>query len=157
MLLATAVVSTVPLFGISQVELTIPQISVQPHQRNTWDGWLDVVHSAHNAGNFADIPGVVAAFVTLSNLSAPASSICSRPLCSVNAVAAAIKPIAHQVTNNKCSNNSAQLCVMATMVACRGVCQEVRARDDAVQPEGSSMRDVADIVGWLWAYQKAHQ
>jgi hypothetical protein len=46
---------------------------------------------------------------------------------------------------------------MAPMVACRGVCEEVRVRDDAVQPEGSPMRDVADIVGWLWAYQKAHQ
>lgn len=105
MLLATAVVSTVPLFGISQVELTIPQISVQPHQRNTWDGWLDVVHSAHNAGNFADIPGVVAAFATLSNLSASASSICSRPSCSVNAVAAAIQSDCTSVTN-KCSNNA---------------------------------------------------
>jgi hypothetical protein len=74
-----------------QVELTIPQIFVQSHQGNTWDGWLDVANSAYNAGNFADIPGVVAAFATLSNLSASASSICSRPSCSVNAVAAAIQ------------------------------------------------------------------
>jgi hypothetical protein len=91
MLLATAIVSPVLLSGISQVELTIPQISVQSHQGSTWDGWLDVANSAYNGGNFADIPGVVAAFATLSNLSAPASSICSRPSCSVNAVAAAIQ------------------------------------------------------------------
>jgi hypothetical protein len=39
-------------------------------------------------------------------------------------------------------------CVVAPMVACRGVCEEIRVRDDAVQPEGSSMRDVANIVGW---------
>jgi hypothetical protein len=38
--------------------------------------------------------------------------------------------------------------VVAPMVACRGVCEEIRVRDDAVQPKGSSMRDVADIVGW---------
>ena len=38
--------------------------------------------------------------------------------------------------------------VLAPMVACRGVCEEIRVRDDAVRPEGSSMRDVADFVGW---------
>jgi hypothetical protein len=91
MLLATAIVSPVSLFGMFQVELTIPRIFVQSHQGNTWDGWLDVANSAYNAGNFADIPGVVAAFATLSNLSASASSICSRPSCSVNAVAVAIQ------------------------------------------------------------------
>ena len=35
-----------------------------------------------------------------------------------------------------------------------GVCEDVRVGGDAVQPEGSSMRDVADIVGWRWAYWK---
>ena len=39
-------------------------------------------------------------------------------------------------------------CVGAPMVACRDVCEEIRARGDAVQLEGSSMRDVADFVGW---------
>jgi hypothetical protein len=29
-----------------------------------------------------------------------------------------------------------------------GVCEDVRVGGDAVQPKGSSMRDVADIVGW---------
>jgi hypothetical protein len=38
--------------------------------------------------------------------------------------------------------------VVAPMVACRGVCEEIRVRDDAVQPGGSSTRDVANIVGW---------
>lgn len=38
--------------------------------------------------------------------------------------------------------------VVALMVTCRGACEEIRMRDDAVQPEGSSMRDVANIVGW---------
>jgi hypothetical protein len=28
------------------------------------------------------------------------------------------------------------------------VCEEIRMRGDAVQPKGSLMRDVADIVGW---------
>jgi hypothetical protein len=40
------------------------------------------------------------------------------------------------------------------MVACQDVCEVVHVRGDAVQPEGSSMRDVADIVGWRWAYWK---
>jgi hypothetical protein len=38
-----------------------------------------------------------------------------------------------------------------------GVCEDVRVGGDAVQPKGSSMRDVADIVGWRWADQEAHQ
>jgi hypothetical protein len=38
--------------------------------------------------------------------------------------------------------------VLASMVACRGVCEEIRVRDNAVRPEASSIRDVADIVGW---------
>jgi hypothetical protein len=92
MLLATAIVSPVLLFGISQVELKIPQISVQSHQGNTWDGWLDVANLAYSGGKFPDIPpGIVTAFATLSNLSASASLICSRSSCSVNAVAAAIQ------------------------------------------------------------------
>ena len=37
--------------------------------------------------------------------------------------------------------------VVAPMVACQDVCEDVRVGGDAVQPEGSSMRDVADIVG----------
>lgn len=39
-------------------------------------------------------------------------------------------------------------CVVAPMVACRGVCEVIRARGDAVRPKGSSVRDVADIVSW---------
>jgi hypothetical protein len=38
--------------------------------------------------------------------------------------------------------------VVAPTVAFWGVCEEIRVRSEAVQPEGSSMRDVADIVGW---------
>ena len=38
--------------------------------------------------------------------------------------------------------------VVALMVACRDVCEEIRVRDDAVQPEGLLMRDVADFIGW---------
>jgi hypothetical protein len=37
--------------------------------------------------------------------------------------------------------------VVAPMVAYRGVCEEIRVRDDAVQPEGPLMRDVANIAG----------
>jgi hypothetical protein len=44
--------------------------------------------------------------------------------------------------------------VVAPMVACQDVCEVVRVRGDAVQPEDSSLRDVADIVGWRWAYWK---
>jgi hypothetical protein len=44
--------------------------------------------------------------------------------------------------------------VVASMVACQDVCEVVRVRGDAVQPESSLMRDVADIVGWRWAYWK---
>jgi hypothetical protein len=47
--------------------------------------------------------------------------------------------------------------VLAPMVAWQGVCEEIRVRDDAVPPEGSSIRDVADIVGWRWADQEAHR
>jgi hypothetical protein len=39
-------------------------------------------------------------------------------------------------------------CVVALMVACRDVCEVICAKDDAVERKGSSMRDVADIVGW---------
>jgi hypothetical protein len=38
-------------------------------------------------------------------------------------------------------------CVTPT-TACRGVCESFRAKGDAVQPEGSSMPGVADVVGW---------
>ena len=36
---------------------------------------------------------------------------------------------------------------VASTMACRGVRKGNRIRDDAVQPERSSIRDVADIVG----------
>ena len=38
--------------------------------------------------------------------------------------------------------------VVAPMVACQGVCEEIRVGDDAVQPKGLSMQDVADIINW---------
>jgi hypothetical protein len=38
--------------------------------------------------------------------------------------------------------------VLASMVACRGVCEEIRVRYNDVRPESSSIQDVADIVGW---------
>ena len=38
-----------------------------------------------------------------------------------------------------------------------GVCEVIRVRGDAVQSEGSSMWDVANIVGWRWANQKARR
>ena len=38
--------------------------------------------------------------------------------------------------------------VVAPIVACRGIYEVIRVRDDTVQTEGSLMRDVADIVGW---------
>jgi hypothetical protein len=38
--------------------------------------------------------------------------------------------------------------VVAPMVACRGVCEEIRVRDNVVRPEGSSIRNVANIVAW---------
>ena len=59
-----------------------------------------------------------------------------------------------QVLRRNGGGDSGQGCLViskyfvAPMVACRGVCEEIRVRGDAVQPEGSSMRDVADFVGW---------
>jgi hypothetical protein len=38
--------------------------------------------------------------------------------------------------------------VLASAVACQDVCDKILERGDAVQPKGSSVRDVADIVGW---------
>jgi hypothetical protein len=38
--------------------------------------------------------------------------------------------------------------VVAPRLACRGVCEEIRVRDDAVRPEGLSMRNVRNTVGW---------
>lgn len=34
---------------------------------------------------------------------------------------------------------------IASTMVCRGVCKGNRVRDDAVQPEGSSMRDIATL------------
>jgi hypothetical protein len=47
--------------------------------------------------------------------------------------------------------------VLAPMVACQGVCEVTLVRGDAVQRKGSSMRGVADVVGWGWTGQEAHR
>jgi hypothetical protein len=47
--------------------------------------------------------------------------------------------------------------VSAPMVACQGVCEVTLVRGDAVQRKGSSMRGVADVVGWGWTGQEAHR
>ena len=38
--------------------------------------------------------------------------------------------------------------VVAPIIACQIFCEVIRVKDDAIQPEGSSMRDVANIVDW---------
>ncbi|OAL42792.1 hypothetical protein IQ07DRAFT_668749 [Pyrenochaeta sp. DS3sAY3a] len=91
MVVALAVVGPVLVSGISQALSTNTSTENLDHTSDPWTGWIDVANEAYNGGNFRDVPGITAGFAYLSNLSAPASSICTDPDCTVTAVTASIR------------------------------------------------------------------
>ncbi|KAH6967549.1 hypothetical protein EDB82DRAFT_436702 [Fusarium venenatum] len=91
LLIAIAIVSPVLVSGISLKDsLTTSQTS-KNHDTDIWSGWIDAANKAYNGGNFQDVPGIIGALATLSNLSAPASPVCSDPKCRVEAIATSIR------------------------------------------------------------------
>ncbi len=73
LLLATTVLTPVIVSGISQDDRTQQKIDTLPPDRELFSGWMDESNSAYRAGSARDLPGEVAASVSLSNLSAPAA------------------------------------------------------------------------------------
>jgi hypothetical protein len=90
MVIALAVVGPVLVSGISQALSTYTSAINKVHDANPWTGWVDVANAAYNGGNFHDVPGITAGFAYLSNLSAPASSVCTNSDCTVTALTASI-------------------------------------------------------------------
>ena len=90
MVIGLAIVGPVLVSGISQTEISTTAIQSIPPSSDVWSGWIDVANEQYNGGDFKDVPGETAALISLSNLTAPASSVCSDNDCSVTALTASI-------------------------------------------------------------------
>jgi hypothetical protein len=83
LILSLSILTPVLVSGISQHEETAITTSSQPAQSSRFRGYIDTSNALYNGGNFRDIPGEIAALVSMSNQSAPAAPICSSDrLCS---------------------------------------------------------------------------
>lgn len=90
-LVSTAVVSPILISGISQRDTTLITETSQSQNQTAFSGFLDTANILYNGGNFKDVPMMIAAVASMSNLSAPAAPICSEQSCSVTAQVASIR------------------------------------------------------------------
>ncbi|KAF4437107.1 hypothetical protein F53441_13131 [Fusarium austroafricanum] len=91
LLIALAIVGPVLVSGISPVESFNTTQTFENSDSDPWTGWINAASQAYNGGNFQDIQGTTAALATLSNLSAPASPVCSNSRCQVDTAVASIQ------------------------------------------------------------------
>ena len=89
-LVSTGIVSAVLVSGISQADG--PQYTkIRGPLEDVWAGYIDASNVQDVEQSSSDVPGTTAALAYLSNLTAPASSICSSPRCSVVTVSNSIR------------------------------------------------------------------
>lgn len=127
LLFGLGVVNPVLLSGISQTDRSSTSTSFAPSTGGNFAGFLDRSNSAYNGGNFRDNLMSVAALAQMSNVTAPASSLCTTDGCSATASAASIQAVCNSyeldntdkvgtqsssaVTNILCSRINPQLCL----------------------------------------------
>ncbi|EPE26447.1 hypothetical protein GLAREA_02360 [Glarea lozoyensis ATCC 20868] len=91
LLLFLSILNPVIVSGISQRQSSNQTLKFQAASGQRFKGYLDSANNAYNGGNFRDIPGTAAAIVSMSNLTAPSSSICESASCYVEALAPSIQ------------------------------------------------------------------
>lgn len=91
LLLFLSILNPVIVSGISQRESSNRVLKFQAATSPRFYGYLDSANNAFNGGNFRDIPGTAAAIVSMSNLTAPSSSVCDSAACYVEALSPSIQ------------------------------------------------------------------
>jgi hypothetical protein len=90
-LLLTAALGPVLVSGVSQRNATSITSSSQAQVRPSYSGFLDTANVLYNGGNYKDVPMMISAIASMSNLSAPSAPVCTSESCSVTAQVASIR------------------------------------------------------------------